>query len=169
MYMKNNGLREMLQIYDMWLTLSSRVLHADRTAPTQPLPEDRDIALPTDNAEVMFGFHCGLCGRHSNSERQWQKHISSEKHKDRVFSCDGEDEALMWSYRFPGLRLDLCSKLGGACPEGVSCDFAHSEEELREWMKRRSLLRQKLAKAREEMLIMPDENDFGKYNFLLQD
>lgn len=64
--------------------------------------------------------------------------------------------------------LIIC-RLDGGCPEGVSCDYAHSVEELQEWTERRDFLRQKLAKAREDMLVMPDQSDFGKYNFLLQD
>uniref|UniRef100_A0A8C7TBN4 Zinc finger CCCH-type containing 7B n=1 Tax=Oncorhynchus mykiss TaxID=8022 RepID=A0A8C7TBN4_ONCMY len=158
-YMKNNGLKDMQQMYDMWLTNQNRP--ADDTLITQHT-EEKQIVMPTDYAEPMSGFHCRLCGRHSNSERQWQQHISSEKHKDRVFSCEGEDESLTWTYRFPGLRLS-------GCLEGVSCDYAHSAEELVEWQERREFLRRKLAKAREDMLIMPDEFDFGKYNFLLQD
>lgn len=65
-----------------------------------------------DDPSLLFqsGYHCRLCGKHSNSERQWQQHISSEKHKDRVFSCEGEDEALTWSYRFPGTCFELCPK-----------------------------------------------------------
>lgn len=61
----------------------------------------------------------------------------------------------------------MTDRLGGGCPDGVSCDYAHSPEELQEWTERRDFLRQKLARAREDMLIMPDEFDFGKYNFLL--
>ncbi|XP_071330413.1 zinc finger CCCH domain-containing protein 7B-like [Trachinotus anak] len=169
MYMKNNDLRDMQQMYDMWLTLTAQNRQADGAMLTQSVPEEKHIVMPTDYAEPMSGFHCRLCGRHSNSERQWQQHISSEKHKDRVFSCEGEDEALTWSYRFPGTYFELCPKLGGGCADGVSCDYAHSAEELQEWTERRDFLRQKLAKAREDMLIMPDEFDFGKYNFLLQD
>lgn len=63
----------------------------------------------------------------------------------------------------------MFSRLEGGCPDGVSCDYAHSREELHEWTERCDFLRQKLAKAREDMLIMPDEVDFGMYNFLLQD
>lgn len=63
----------------------------------------------------------------------------------------------------------MTDRLDGECPEGMSCDYAHSPEELQEWMERRGCLRRKLAKAREDMLIMPDEFDFGNYNFLLQD
>lgn len=63
----------------------------------------------------------------------------------------------------------MFDRLGGSCPDGVSCDYAHSKEELQEWTERRDFLRRKLARAREDMLIMPDEFDFGKFNFLLQD
>uniref|UniRef100_A0A8C2YZK9 Zinc finger CCCH-type containing 7Ba n=1 Tax=Cyclopterus lumpus TaxID=8103 RepID=A0A8C2YZK9_CYCLU len=173
MYMKNNDLREMQQIYDMWLSLTAHNRQADGAMLTQPVPEERCIVMPTDYAEPMNGFHCRLCGKHSNGERQWQQHISTEKHKDRVFSCEGEDEALTWSYRFPVsiwfFKMLLFDRSDGGCPDGVSCDYAHSVEELQEWTERRDFLRQKLAKAREDMLIMPDEHDFGKFNFLLQD
>ncbi|XP_056263290.1 zinc finger CCCH domain-containing protein 7B-like isoform X2 [Pseudoliparis swirei] len=168
-YMKNNELREMQQIYDMWLSLTAHDRQEDGAMLTQPVPGERCIIMPTDYAEPMTGFHCRLCGKHSNGERQWQQHISTEKHKDRVFSCEGEDEALTWSYRFPGPCFEICPKSDGGCPDGVSCDYAHSAEELREWTERRDFLRRKLAGARADMLIMPDEHDFGKFNFLLQD
>nr|XP_015800844.2 zinc finger CCCH domain-containing protein 7B isoform X1 [Nothobranchius furzeri]XP_054606701.1 zinc finger CCCH domain-containing protein 7B isoform X1 [Nothobranchius furzeri] len=167
MYMKNNDLRDMQQVYDMWLALTAQSRPADGATFSQPSSEEKFIAMPTDCAES--GLHCRLCGKNSNSERQWQQHISSEKHKDRVFSCEGEDEALTWSYRFPGTRFEICPKAEAKCPDGASCDYAHSRDELREWIERRNFLRQKLAKAREDMLIMPDELDFGKFNFLLQD
>ncbi|XP_064170212.1 LOW QUALITY PROTEIN: zinc finger CCCH domain-containing protein 7B-like [Anguilla rostrata] len=167
-YMKNNNLRDMQQMYDMWLTLTNQNRRPDGTLLSPP-PEEKQIAMPTDYAEPMSGFHCRLCGKHSNSERQWQQHISSEKHKDRVFSCEGEEEGLAWRYRFPGHRFTLCPRLESSCPEGVSCDYAHSEEELVEWQERRDFLRRKLAKARDDMLIAPNDFDFGKYNFLLQD
>ncbi|XP_035470232.1 zinc finger CCCH domain-containing protein 7B isoform X3 [Scophthalmus maximus] len=169
MYMKNNDLWNIQQIYDMWLTLAGQNRQADGATLTQPVAEEKYIVMPTDYAEAMSGFHCRLCGRHSNSERQWQHHISSEKHKDRLFGCEKEDEALTWSYRFPGPNFELCPKLEDGCPDGVSCDYAHSPEELQEWTERRDFLRQKLARAREDMLIMPDDFDFGMYNFLLHD
>ncbi|XP_074552268.1 zinc finger CCCH domain-containing protein 7B-like isoform X2 [Halichoeres trimaculatus] len=169
MYMKNNNMPYMQQIYDMWLSLTAQNLQTDEAVLSQSTPEEKNIVMPTDYAEPEDGFHCRLCGKHCNSERQWQQHVSTEKHKDRVFSCEGEEEALTWSYRFPGTRFELCSKLDGGCPDGVSCDSAHSPEELQEWTERRDFLRQKLAKARDDMLVMPDEFDFGKYNFLLQD
>uniref|UniRef100_A0A3B4B0H9 C3H1-type domain-containing protein n=1 Tax=Periophthalmus magnuspinnatus TaxID=409849 RepID=A0A3B4B0H9_9GOBI len=160
-YMKNNKLVDMQQVYDMWLQLST--LNHQNEEPVVTQPEEKSIVMPTDYAEPMDGFHCRLCGRHSNSERQWQQHISSEKHKDRVFSCDEEEK----SYTCPHRRV--FSRLEDDCPDGVSCDYAHSLEELQEWIERRDFLRRKLDRAREDMLIMADESDFGKYNFLLQD
>lgn len=168
-YMKNNELVDMQQVYEMWLALSTQNRQNDESMFTQSIPEEKCIVMPTDYAEPMDGFHCRLCGKHSNSERQWQQHISTEKHKDRVFSCEEEDKALTWNYRFPAKCFELCPKLVGDCPDGMSCDYAHSPEELQEWIERRDLFRHKLAKAREDMLIMPDESDFGKYSFLLQD
>lgn len=56
-----------------------------------------------------------------------------------------------------------------ACPDGEKCRCAHGQEELTEWLDRREVLKQKLAKARNDMLLCPMDNDFGKYNFLLQD
>ncbi|KAG5832488.1 hypothetical protein ANANG_G00291690 [Anguilla anguilla] len=141
-YMKNNNLRDMQQMYDMWLTLTNQNRRPDGTLLSPP-PEEKQIAMPTDYAEPMSGFHCRLCGKHSNSERQP--------------GC------------FPGHRFTLCPRLESGCPEGVSCDYAHSEEELVEWQERRDFLRRKLAKARDDMLIAPNDFDFGKYNFLLQD
>ncbi|XP_034448955.1 zinc finger CCCH domain-containing protein 7B-like [Hippoglossus hippoglossus] len=166
-YMKNNDLQDIQQVYDTWMRSNGQNRQADGAAVSQSVPEEKYIAMPTDFAEPMSGFHCRLCGKHSNSERQWQTHISTEKHKERVFSCEGEDEALTWIYRFPGANFELCPKWAGGCADGVSCDFAHSAEELKEWTERRAFLRQKLVKAREDMLVMFDEFDFGMYNFLL--
>uniref|UniRef100_A0AAY4BMZ4 C3H1-type domain-containing protein n=1 Tax=Denticeps clupeoides TaxID=299321 RepID=A0AAY4BMZ4_9TELE len=165
-YMKNNGLRDMQQLYDMWLTITNQ----SHQLPPQP-DEEKQITMPTDFAEPLVnrGFHCRLCGKHSNSERQWQQHISSEKHKDRVFGGEGEEESLAWGHRFPGPHFSLCPRLVGGCSEGLSCDFAHSGEELDEWKERRGFLQRKLAKARADMLIAPTDLDFGKYSFLLQD
>lgn len=58
---------------------------------------------------------------------------------------------------------------GKACPDGDKCRCAHGQEELNEWLDRREVLKQKLAKARKDMLLCPRDDDFGKYNFLLQE
>ncbi|XP_073692616.1 zinc finger CCCH-type containing 7Ba [Garra rufa] len=167
-YMKNNGFRDIQQVFDVWLSTSSQDRASDSTSPSQPM-EEKQITMPTDFAEATQGFYCHLCGKHSNSERQWQQHITTEKHKQRVFSGEGEDESLAWSYRFPGRCFSICPRLDDDCAEGVSCDFAHSEEELQEWHKRRDFLRRTLKKARDDMLISPADNNFGIYNFVLQD
>uniref|UniRef100_A0A671R2V4 Zinc finger CCCH-type containing 7Ba n=1 Tax=Sinocyclocheilus anshuiensis TaxID=1608454 RepID=A0A671R2V4_9TELE len=167
-YMKNNGFRDFQQVFDVWLSTSNQNRAFDGTSPYQPM-EEKQITMPTDFAEAMLdSFYCPLCGKHSNSDRQWQQHISSEKHKHRVFSGEGEDESLAWSHRFPGPCFSICPRLDDGCADGASCDFAHSEEELQEWCRRRDFLRRILNKARADMLISPTDNNFGIYNFLLQ-
>ncbi|XP_053493232.1 zinc finger CCCH-type containing 7Ba isoform X3 [Ictalurus furcatus] len=167
-YMKNTGLRDLQQVYDVWLTTANQNKRLDGASASQ-FGEEKQITMPTDFAEAADGFHCSLCGKHSNSERQWQQHISSERHKERVLSGVGEEESLTWIHRFPGPYFSLCPRLESGCAEGMSCDYAHSEEELQEWRKRRDFLHRRLESARAEMLIAPNDYDFGKYNFLLLD
>uniref|UniRef100_A0A673J5K9 Zinc finger CCCH domain-containing protein 7B-like n=1 Tax=Sinocyclocheilus rhinocerous TaxID=307959 RepID=A0A673J5K9_9TELE len=167
-YMKNNDFRDIQQVFDVWLSTSNQNRASDSTSPSQPM-EEKQITMPTDFAEAMLNsFYCSLCGKHSNSDRQWQQHIFTEKHKQRVFSGEGEDESLAWSYRFPGPCFSICPRLEDGCADGVSCDFAHSEEELQEWCNRRDFLRRRLNEARAKMLISPTDNEFGILNFLLQ-
>lgn len=59
--------------------------------------------------------------------------------------------------------------LKGTCTEDDLCKLAHGDQELKEWMERREFLLMKLAKARKDHLIAPNDNDFGKYSFLLKD
>lgn len=59
--------------------------------------------------------------------------------------------------------------LKGTCTEDELCKLAHGEQELKEWKERREFLLMKLAKARKDHLIAPNDNDFGKYSFLLKD
>nr|XP_023415746.1 zinc finger CCCH domain-containing protein 7B [Loxodonta africana] len=117
----------------------------------------------------QMGYHCWLCGKNSNSKKQWQQHIQSEKHKEKVFTSDSDASA--WAYRFPMGEFRLCDRLqkGKPCPDGDKCRCAHGQEELNEWLDRREVLKQKLAKARKDMLLCPRDDDFGKYNFLLQE
>ncbi|XP_060760365.1 zinc finger CCCH-type containing 7Ba isoform X3 [Neoarius graeffei] len=167
-YMKNTGLRDLQQVYDVWSVTANQNKRPDGASASQ-LSEEKQIAMPTDFADTTDGFHCRLCGKHSNSERQWQQHISSERHKGHVLSGAGEEESLTWIHRFPGPYFSLCPRLESGCTEGVSCDYAHSQEELQEWRERRDFLRKRLERARADMLIAPNDYDFGKYNFLLLD
>ncbi|XP_047671720.1 zinc finger CCCH-type containing 7Ba isoform X2 [Tachysurus fulvidraco] len=167
-YMKNTGSRDLQQVYDTWSMKANQMKRLEG-AMASPFGEEKQITMPTDFAEAADGFHCRLCGKHSNGERQWQQHISSEKHKERVLSGAGEEESLTWTHRFPGPYFSLCPRLEGGCDDGVSCDYAHSDDELREWHERRDFLRRRLERARADMLIAPNDHDFGKYNFLLLD
>lgn len=53
-------------------------------------------------------FHCWMCGKNCNSEKQWQGHISSEKHKEKVFHT--EDDQNCWQYRFPTGYFSICDR-----------------------------------------------------------
>ncbi|KAM9324521.1 zinc finger CCCH domain-containing protein 7B [Gastrophryne carolinensis] len=130
---------------------------------------EKQILMPTDYADLMAGFHCYLCGKNSNSEKQWLKHIQSEKHKDRVFTVENEDSA--WKYRFPAGEFKLCDRYEEtkSCPNENNCPFAHGMEELTEWLERKEVLQLKVSKARQDKLLEPSDSDFGKYTFLVED
>lgn len=53
-YMKNNSLRDMQQMYEMWLSLTNQHRRADSNLMTPP-PEEKQIAMPTDCSESMVG------------------------------------------------------------------------------------------------------------------
>ncbi|XP_039541325.1 zinc finger CCCH domain-containing protein 7B isoform X1 [Pimephales promelas] len=53
-YMKNNSLRDMQQMYEMWLSLTNQNRRADGSLVTPP-PEEKQIAMPTDYSESMVG------------------------------------------------------------------------------------------------------------------
>ncbi|XP_013008482.1 zinc finger CCCH domain-containing protein 7B isoform X1 [Cavia porcellus] len=167
-FMKENKILDMQQTYDMWLKKHNPGKPGEGT-PISSREGEKQIQMPTDYADIMMGYHCWLCGKNSNSKKQWQQHIQSEKHKEKVFTSDSD--ASGWAYRFPMGEFRLCDRLqkGKACPDGDKCRCAHGQEELSEWLDRREVLKQKLAKARKDMLLCPRDDDFGKYNFLLQE
>lgn len=166
-YMKENNIPDIEQLYEQWI-LSQRQGWGDETSNNSVRENGKQIHMPTDYAEEVAGNHCWLCGKNCNSEKQWQQHITSEKHKDRVFNS--EDDQNCWQYRFPTGTFKVCERfLKGTCTEDDLCKLAHGEQELREWKERREFLLMKLAKARKDHLIAPNDNDFGKYSFLLKD
>ncbi|MGH0184421.1 UNVERIFIED_CONTAM: hypothetical protein FKN15_014873 [Acipenser sinensis] len=111
-YMKDNNMRDMQQMYELWLRLTTQNRQADGT-PLTSGGEEKQIVMPTDYAEDMAGFHCRVRGKHSNGSRQWQEHISTEKHKEKLFITQEEEEeseGACWKHRFPGESFTLCSK-----------------------------------------------------------
>ncbi|XP_004705915.1 zinc finger CCCH domain-containing protein 7A [Echinops telfairi] len=166
-YMKENGIQDMEQFYELWL--KSQKMGKSDDAASQPNKENgKQIHMPTDYADVTVDFHCWMCRKNCNSEKQWQGHISSEKHKEKVFHT--EDDQYCWQHRFPTGCFSICDRyMSGACVEGASCKFAHGNAELQEWEERRDALKMKLNKARKDHLIAPNDNDFGKYSFLFND
>uniref|UniRef100_A0A8B9F282 Zinc finger CCCH-type containing 7B n=1 Tax=Amazona collaria TaxID=241587 RepID=A0A8B9F282_9PSIT len=167
-FMKENKILDMQQTYDMWLKKHNPGKPGEGT-PLTSREGEKQIQMPTDYADIMMGYHCWLCGKNSNSKKQWQQHIQSEKHKEKVFTSDSDSSC--WNYRFPMGEFRLCERFqkSKTCPEGEECRFAHGQDELTEWLDRREVLKQKLAKARKDMLLCPRDDDFGKYNFLLRD
>ncbi|NXX94937.1 Z3H7B protein, partial [Centropus bengalensis] len=167
-FMKENKILDMQQTYDMWLKKHNPGKPGEGT-PLTSREGEKQIQMPTDYADIMMGYHCWLCGKNSNSKKQWQQHIQSEKHKEKVFTSDSDSSC--WSYRFPMGEFRLCERFqkNKSCPEGEECRYAHGQDELTEWLDRREVLKQKLAKARKDMLLCPRDDDFGKYNFLLRD
>ncbi|ELW67646.1 Zinc finger CCCH domain-containing protein 7A [Tupaia chinensis] len=166
-YMKENGIQDMEQFYELWLK-SQKNEKSDDIASQSNKENGKQIHMPTDYAEVTVDFHCWMCGKNCNSEKQWQGHISSEKHKEKVFHT--EDDQYCWQHRFPTGNFSICDRyMNGTCTEGSSCKFAHGNAELHEWEERRDALKMKLNKARKDHLIAPNDNDFGKYSFLFKD
>ncbi|XP_016896035.1 zinc finger CCCH domain-containing protein 7A isoform X1 [Cynoglossus semilaevis] len=166
-YMKEHNIPDMDQLYEQWLQ-AQKTGWGEETSSNSFRENGKQIHMPTDYAEEVAGNHCWMCGKNCNSEKQWQQHITSEKHKDRVFNS--EDDQNCWQYRFPTGTFKVCERfLKGTCTEDDLCKLAHGEQELKEWMERREFLLMKLAKAKKDHLIAPNDNDFGKYSFLLKD
>uniref|UniRef100_A0A8B9R9X0 Zinc finger CCCH-type containing 7Bb n=1 Tax=Astyanax mexicanus TaxID=7994 RepID=A0A8B9R9X0_ASTMX len=53
-YMKNNSLRDMQQMYDLWLSLTNQNRRPDGTLMTPP-PEEKPSTMPADYTEAMVG------------------------------------------------------------------------------------------------------------------
>ncbi|XP_063282478.1 zinc finger CCCH domain-containing protein 7B [Pelobates fuscus] len=168
-FMKENKVLDLQLIFDLTMKNNCSADKAAKGASAPQKETEKQILMPTDYADLMAGFHCYLCGKNSNSERQWQKHIQSEKHKDRVFTLEKEEST--WKFRFPAGEFKLCERYEEtkSCPNEANCPFAHGQEELKEWLERKEFLQQKVTKARKDMLLEQSDSDFGKYTFLLKD
>lgn len=132
----------MQQTYDMWLKKHNPGKPGEGT-PLGAREGEKQIQMPTDYADIMvtparaagrgrpprgvqsghprwlcpqMGYHCWLCGKNSNSKKQWQQHIQSEKHKEKVFTSDSD--ASGWAYRFPMGEFRLCDRCAGRAAPG---------------------------------------------------
>ncbi|XP_078474783.1 zinc finger CCCH domain-containing protein 7A-like isoform X1 [Lampetra fluviatilis] len=165
MYMKSNCLTDIDEVYKMWLE-GNRTPAKDPEDGTSPAGKESSsrICMPTDYAENS-GKYCSLCGRNCNSDKQWRQHMSSEKHREKVF----EDEQ-RWKFRFPTGQFAVCERwLGsaGGCKDD-GCAYAHGDKELDEWIERRDAIRAKLEEARQQGLLPLNESNFGKYTCLIK-
>ena len=70
---------------------------------------------------LKAGNHCWLCGKNCNSDKQWQQHITSDKHKDKMFNS--EDEQNCWQYRFPTGTFRVCERWDGGHPLHLEFKF----------------------------------------------
>ncbi|XP_077589872.1 zinc finger CCCH domain-containing protein 7A [Stigmatopora nigra] len=165
-FMKENNIADFDQLYESWLE-SQRADWGEENANVSGRENGKPIQMPTDYVEEVDGNHCWFCAKNCNSEKQWQKHITSEKHKDRVFSSEDDDNR--WQYRFPTGIFQICERFKkDTCTKNETCKMAHGEKELQEWKERHKVLLRKLDKARKDHLIAPNDNEFGKYRFLLK-
>lgn len=53
-YMKNNSLRDMQQMYELWLQLTNQSRRTESSAVTPP-PEDKQVTITADYTEGMGG------------------------------------------------------------------------------------------------------------------
>ncbi len=50
-------MKDMQQMYDMWLMLAANKRQAEGAMLTQPIPEEKYVVMPTDYAEQLVGRH----------------------------------------------------------------------------------------------------------------
>uniref|UniRef100_A0AAY4C4D0 C3H1-type domain-containing protein n=1 Tax=Denticeps clupeoides TaxID=299321 RepID=A0AAY4C4D0_9TELE len=116
-YMKNNSLRDMQQMYDMWLSLTNQNRRSDGTLMTPP-PEEKPIAMSTDYAEsVVSPFF--------RNERAPLLFFCTSLNPNQPRAIPSRGEPSLVS------RFDYNLQcLAGACRVEVTCDPCHSVEEL---------------------------------------
>ncbi|XP_064617537.1 3'-5' exoribonuclease HELZ2-like [Liolophura sinensis] len=113
------------------------------------------MAFERERNLTMLRKYCWQCGVTCNSERQWNVHRSSQKHRRNLSS----DKERSWNYRKPpvAIKYQLCTKHkdGAGCEYSHSpmmynfCQFAHSTEELAEWTERCQWRKMNREKARD--------------------
>ncbi|XP_002126658.3 zinc finger CCCH domain-containing protein 7A isoform X2 [Ciona intestinalis] len=153
MYLRDNNLKDLEELYEA-LTKAKQAKLASKN---QSFTTDAsNIVLPTDTILHQSSYHCWLCDKECNGQRQWEHHCLSEKHKMRAISdSDGH-----WKFRKPGGNYKLCERHEkGVCEfdflpaSDNTCSFAHGKEELEEWVHRRQYVINRIRKAQDDHLI----------------
>ncbi|BFZ02836.1 hypothetical protein BsWGS_05875 [Bradybaena similaris] len=120
---------------------------------------------------VINELYCSYCGISCNSARQWDEHCMSEKHINNVNS----DKEHQWNFRQPpwgqGSNLALCAKHlhNQSCqyshvPDMYNlCKYAHSQEELDEWLERYEWRQLKREVAKERHMFSYTESLLEEY------
>ncbi|KAG8567173.1 hypothetical protein GDO81_013523 [Engystomops pustulosus] len=102
------------------------------------------------NHKLNVGFYCRLCLVSANSQESFEVHCASLEH-GRMLTTDSLP---VWNHRAPPIgmsRFSLCeSPL--QCIYGNSCQKAHNQEELQEWMLRVKVTRRNRQLVEEEGL-----------------
>ncbi|CAG5132928.1 unnamed protein product, partial [Candidula unifasciata] len=116
-------------------------------------------------------LYCSYCGISCNSPRQWDEHCMSERHINNVNS----DKEHQWNFRQPpwgqGSNLALCAKHihNQSCqyshvPDMYNlCKYAHSQEELDEWLERYEWRQLKREVAKERHMFSYTESLLEEY------
>nr|CAB3267881.1 uncharacterized protein zf(c3h/c2h2)-1 [Phallusia mammillata] len=158
MYLRDNQLKDLEELYDVLTKAEQAKLSMKNNANGSDVSS---IILPTDIAPQQSAYHCWLCDKECNGQRQWEKHCASEKHKLRAISdSDGH-----WRYRRPGGNYKMCERHEkGLCefdalPDSENtCSFAHGREELEEWINRRQYIINRIRKAQDDRLINAEDD-----------
>ncbi|XP_053325130.1 zinc finger CCCH domain-containing protein 7B [Spea bombifrons] len=90
-FMKENKVLDLQLLFELSAKNNGS---ADKAVAGAPIPQkeaEKQILMPTDYADDMTSFHCYLCGKTSNSEKQWQKHIQSDKHKEKLATVEKDE------------------------------------------------------------------------------
>lgn len=165
-FMKENKILDMQQIYDMWLKKYNLGKFGEGIF-ISFWEGEKQIQMFIDYVDIMMGYYCWFCGKNSNSKKQWQQYIQFEKYKEKVFMFDSDVSG--WVFCFFMGEFWFCDRFqkGKVCLDGDKCCCVYGQEEFNEWLDWCEVLKQKLVKVCKDMFLCLWDDDFGKYNFLL--
>nr|XP_039256845.1 uncharacterized protein LOC120333481 isoform X1 [Styela clava] len=159
-YLRDNQLKDLEELHDSLNRDKQPKATRPAVLPLQNTIDPNAIRLPTDFLP-QSAYHCWLCNKECNGQRQWDQHCLSVKHRLGALSdSDGN-----WKYRNPGGNYEICERhLKNICeydcvaPVDNKCRNAHSIEELEEWKQRREYVLNRIKKAQNDQLISAADN-----------